>query len=288
VKNESRRSYAGTINAVCDYISVHLDEDLSVEQLSQVVNFSKYHFHRQFSEYTGITVAKYILMMRLKRASYQLVFNKQYPIIDIAMDACFENPESFSRAFKKMFEQTPSQFRKSPKWEHWNQKYQLPAIERKQQMNIQITDFAETKIAVLEHRGSPESINDSVSQFIKWRKQSKLSPVKASKTFGIIYEDPKQVKSSDFRWDICGSVEKDVPDNDYGIFTKIIPKGRCALIRHLGSQNEMENKVRYLYGEWLPKSGEELRDFPCFLHYINLFPDVPEHELITDIYLPLK
>jgi len=46
--------------------------------------------------------------------------------------------------------------------------------------------------------------------------------------------------------------------------------------------------VRYLYGVWLPASGEELRDFPCFFHYVNLFPYVAEHELVTDIYLPLK
>nr|WP_231855061.1 GyrI-like domain-containing protein [Photobacterium profundum] len=47
-------------------------------------------------------------------------------------------------------------------------------------------------------------------------------------------------------------------------------------------------KIHYLYGQWLPESGEELRDDPCFFHYMNFFPEVSEHELITDIYLPLK
>jgi len=50
----------------------------------------------------------------------------------------------------------------------------------------------------------------------------------------------------------------------------------------------MDGKVHYLYDDWLPLSGEELRDFPCLFHYINLFPEVAEHELITDIYLPLN
>jgi len=50
----------------------------------------------------------------------------------------------------------------------------------------------------------------------------------------------------------------------------------------------MDEKIYYLYGQWLPESGEELRDSPFFFHYINLFPQVAEHELITDIYLPLK
>ncbi|MHB1285572.1 MAG: GyrI-like domain-containing protein [Leptospirales bacterium] len=38
----------------------------------------------------------------------------------------------------------------------------------------------------------------------------------------------------------------------------------------------------------MPESGEDLRDFPLYFHYLNLITETPEHELITDIYLPLK
>jgi AraC family transcriptional regulator len=79
-----------------------------------------------------------------------------------------------------------------------------------------------------------------------------------------------------------------VPDNPQKVINKSIPGGRCVKLRHLGSHDNMDSKIHYLYGEWLPNSDEELRDFPCFFHYINLFPEVSEHELITDIYLPLK
>ena len=283
-----KKLYAKKINKVCDYISEHLNEDLSVDRLSQIANFSKFHFHRQFSEYTGINVSRYILMMRLKRASYQLVFNKNYRIIDIAMDASFESPESFSRAFKKAFGQTPSQFRQKPEWKSWNGNYHTPAIERQLNMKVQINEFEETKVAVLEHRGAPEILNDSVSMFIEWRKQSKLSPVITSKTYGIAYDDPKTTEPEKFRFDICGSVNSEVPQNDQGVITRLIPGGRCAYLRHCGSHEGIDEKVHYLYGEWLPDSGEELRDFPCFFHYLNFFPEVSEHELITDIYLPLK
>ena len=47
-------------------------------------------------------------------------------------------------------------------------------------------------------------------------------------------------------------------------------------------------QIYYLYGDWLAESGEELRDFSCFFHYVTKFPDVPENECITDIYLPLQ
>lgn len=288
MNGDSTKSYAETINKVCDYINAHINDDLSVEKLSQVANFSKFHFHRQFSTYTGLNVARYILMLRLKRASYQLVFNKDYRIIDIALDANFENPESFSRAFKNTFGQTPSQFRLKPEWHTWNLKYQAPIIERKTNMTPKIVEFEETKVAALEHRGAADLLNDSISRFIEWRKQSKLSPVATSNTYGIAYDDPKSTLPEKFRYDICGSVNTDVPANPQGVITKVIPGGRCAVLRHCGSHDTMDETVYHLYGNWLPTSGEDLRDFPCFFQFLNFFPEVPEHELITDIYLPLK
>ena len=58
--------------------------------------------------------------------------------------------------------------------------------------------------------------------------------------------------------------------------------------RHLGSHMRIGESIYPLYRNWLPGSGEELRDFPLFFHYLNLLPDTPENELVTDIYLPLK
>lgn len=57
-------------------------------------------------------------------------------------------------------------------------------------MQVETVDFKETKIAVLEHRGDPELLNDSVQKFIKWRKESGLSPVNSSNSYGLVYDDP--------------------------------------------------------------------------------------------------
>ena len=46
--------------------------------------------------------------------------------------------------------------------------------------------------------------------------------------------------------------------------------------------------AHYLYREWLPASGEELRDFPLYFHYHNFVHEVGEYELVTDLYLPLN
>ena len=284
------RTYAERINRVCDYIYQHLDDELSLDQLSQLACFSKFHFHRQFSEYTGITLNRFVQLMRLKRASYRLAFDKEDRIIDIALEARFENPESFSRAFKTAFNQTPSQFRAEPKWPDWHTKVQiqLPKKEEQINMDIKIVDFKQTKVAVFKHRDAPDRVYESVGIFIEWRKQSKQSPVNSSQTYGIIYDNPETTPPNEFRFDICGSVEKGIPENPQQITPGIIADGRCAVVRHNGSLENVGETVCKLYAEWLPESGEELRDTPLFFHYLNLITDVQEHELETDIYLPLK
>jgi len=107
-------------------------------------------------------------------------------------------------------------------------------------------------------------------------------------TYGIPYSDPDLTEPEKFRFDICGSVLEPVPKNPYGIITKQIPGGRCAVVRHVGSHEQLGESVYYLYRDWLPESGEELRDFPVYFQYLNSKFTTPEHELLTDVCLPLK
>lgn len=109
-------AYLARFQKVLGYIDEHLHEDLTVARLSNVAAFSRHHFLRQFSDLFGIGVYKYVQLRRLKRASYQLAFRGDQPVIEIALDSGYDHPESFSRAFKKSVGQTPSEFRQQPQW----------------------------------------------------------------------------------------------------------------------------------------------------------------------------
>ncbi|RAP58339.1 AraC family transcriptional regulator [Oleiagrimonas sp. MCCC 1A03011] len=281
-------AYAQRFEAVFAHIERHFAENLTVERLSRVAHFSRFHFHRQFTQYAGISVSRYIQLTRLRNASYRLVFEDRRRIIDIALEAGFESAAAFSRAFRTAFGQSPSQFRKRPAWQPWRERYRLPVRERRPSMDVHIIDFPTTRIATLEHRDAPERVNDTARTFIEWRKETGLSPVASSDTFGIAYDDPDTTHPAAFRFDICGSIEDDVPANPQGVVTRYIPGGRCAVARHHGSHERLGEVAYYLYRDWLPESGEELRDYPLFFHYRNLIPDTPEHELITDVHLPLR
>jgi DNA gyrase inhibitor GyrI len=186
--------YTKRFSRVLDYIEHNLEKTLSVEELAGVAHFSRFHFQRQFSEHVGMTVNRYIQLLRLRRASYQLVFMENRLITDIALDA----------------------------------------------------------------------------------------------GFGIIYHDPANTPADEFRFDICGEVDGPIPGNTQGVSSKQLEAGRCAVVRHEGSLARVAESIYPIYREWLPSSGEELRDFPMFFHYLKRVPEVDEHEQITDIYLPLK
>ena len=60
------------------------------------------------------------------------------------------------------------------------------------------------------------------------------------------------------------------------------------MIRHIGSDDAIGEVVSFLYTQWLAESAFELRDFPLYFERVSFFPDVPENEMITDIYLPIE
>lgn len=84
------------------------------------------------------------------------------------------------------------------------------------------------------------------------------------------------------------AVDREIPANSTGIVMKTIPGGRCAVLRHVGSDDGLTAAAQYLYGVWLPASGEEIRYFPLYGQRVSFFPDMPENEAIIDLFLPLK
>lgn len=152
-------------------------------------------------------------------------------------------------------------------------------------MEVRIVEFPETRVAVAEHHGPPVLEYETSKRLIEWRIQNRLSPA-THRTYGVHYTDPYTSAPADHRVDFCVTYDFPVEPNPLGIISKVIPACRCAMATHLGSRAHNAAAV-YLYREWLPQSGESLGDFPIFFHYVNVGPHVQEHEMITDVYLPL-
>lgn len=277
---------------VVNYIEGNLDADLDIDKLCKLAYLSKYHFHRQCSAFFGMSVIMLARTLRLKRAAYQLAYRDDGKILDIALANGYESHEAFSRVFKKHFEKSPSDFRKNPDWDPWHSQYEPVLRLRENMMNknfefkVEVIDFPETSIAVMEHQGAPNLLGGTIRKFIEWRKLNKLPPHK-SKTFNLVYDDPNVVAPDEYRFDICCAINHDVEQNNYGVVNKKIPAGKCALVRHVGSDDAIGVVVNYLYSNWLVSSNFEVRDFPIFFERVSFFPEVSENEMITNVYLPV-
>lgn len=100
------------IRLVLDHISDHYQEELMIEQLAELCNFSPTHFMNFFKKQLGISCMEYIIQFRLKKAAHLLQHSDQ-AIIEIASQSGFNNLSNFNRQFKKYYETTPSHYRKA-------------------------------------------------------------------------------------------------------------------------------------------------------------------------------
>ncbi|HDR7321898.1 MULTISPECIES: AraC family transcriptional regulator [Bacillus] len=104
-------SYETQIQRSIDYIEEDVMEKQTLRNLARIAGFSESHFHRVFQALVGDTVMEYVRKRRLARAAYQLSHTDE-KVIDIAFEHGFQSHETFTRAFKKLFQMTPSEYRK--------------------------------------------------------------------------------------------------------------------------------------------------------------------------------
>lgn len=288
---KTAKRHLANVILVSEYIQQNLELTNSIDDLAKVAGVSKYHLNRLFTAHRGVSIGRFITLLRLKKASFQLAFEPDLSVLNIALEAGFDSHEAFSRAFKRSFEQTPSQFRHQPNWPNWHeilpQPLDLSELKGEKSMHVSIVEFPETKVASITHLGNPNRVFETAAKFIEWRQESGLSPIERSKTFGVPYGDPNSMPAEEFRFDICGSVNSPIPENNFGVKNSVLVGGRCAKVQHKGSHDNIGETVYDLYQQWLPQSGEELRDFPVFFHYLNFVHQVDECELLTDVYLPI-
>ena len=288
------QNYRARMRRVLEHIDRHLDTDLDLDSLSGVAAFSKFHFHRQFSATFGLSVHRYVQLARMKRASYRLAYSDTQSVTDIAMDAGYDAPDAFARAFRQRFGQSPSSFRKSPVWEPWLAAFGPLDIARSKLMqttftpdDVTIRNVPTIKVAIMEHRGDPALLGATIQRFIAWRKSAGLHPG-TSPTFNVWRSERRPAQPADYSVDLCVGTDQPIVPNGEDIKAGEIPGGRCAVLRVVGYTDNLEPAALYLYRDWLPASGEEARDFPLYCQRLSFFPEVAEHETVAELFLPLK
>jgi AraC-like DNA-binding protein len=110
--SESSRSHEIRIKKVIDYITRHYHDHICLDELSSLVNMSRYNFCRFFKEHTGVTPFEYINLYRIN-AAYILLQEGDCNVTDAAIQSGFDNMSYFARTFKKYKNVAPSSVKKA-------------------------------------------------------------------------------------------------------------------------------------------------------------------------------
>ncbi|MFB9329113.1 bifunctional transcriptional activator/DNA repair enzyme AdaA [Paenibacillus aurantiacus] len=98
------------VHQITAYIDSHLQDDLSLESLSQISHGSVFHMHRTFKRLQGVTPIAYIQNRRIAEAG-RLLACSGLGITEVAAKVGLPNVPYFTTLFKRVTGRTPAEYR---------------------------------------------------------------------------------------------------------------------------------------------------------------------------------
>lgn len=280
-KPATRQEYARRLQSVLGLIWQHPQQHYSLEQLAEAACFSPYHFHRIYREMMGESLGMTQQRIRLLQAARELAAPAARSLPRLAGGHGYGSSAAFVRAFAASYGMTPVAYRRArlALLQSSSQQEATMYPIRIQQQTDAIT------LATSRHRGPYIRIGEAFArlQLHKTALPLSLPP----RWFGLYLDDPQSVPESELRSAAALAVlpGQALPD---GLEQMTIPAGRYAVLEHVGPYSELAHAYQWLYGVWLPQSGEQPADVPVIEQYLNLPIDTPPAALRTEIWLALQ
>ncbi len=315
----SRAEYTRRINRVLDYIDAHLDQPLDGAHLADIANFSLFHFHRVFAAWMGETLGSYAQRRRLEKAAFRLSCGSDETVLETALATGFHSGEAFARAFKLKFGCTPSAWRSTTLQRLKAQAAGIGQPSGNQEsnpdqvfgnlhqdeecafgepdgslrlleeiaMDVRLVDLPEARVAYQRLIGP---YGPAIGEF--WR--NTIAPWMHSNglgeqtCYGIGHDDPSLTPANKCRYDACTEVPAHFVASGQADI-KTLPGGRYAVASFKGKAEDLGNAWMWLTREWMPSSGLQCDDRPCFEMFSAVAAlDPKTGQLSCDICIPVR
>ncbi|QAZ67946.1 AraC family transcriptional regulator [Solidesulfovibrio carbinolicus] len=288
MSEETRKDWRRRVLAAMRLMEARLDEELSLGDIAGAAHFSPYHFHRIFVGMTGETVGAYLRRLRLERAAQRLCYGDQ-PVTAVALEAGFESPEAFARAFRAAYATTPSAWRQASRERKGPPETPKHLPPRKEfvimELDVVIKTLPVMKVACVRHVGPYDQCEPAWTALCaKAGSLGLFGP--DTKFIGIGHDDPQITPPEKIRYDACMTV----PDSFTG--TPDLPVatigGRdyaSAVVK--GPYTNLAPAYAWLCGVWGPDCGREFAMEPSMEIYLNDPKTTPPDQLLTEILVPI-
>ena len=273
--------YRAQLLRVTAHIHDHLAEPLDLAKLATVADLSPFHWHRIYHALMGETVAATVRRLRLHEASGYLA-QTPLTVTEIARRCGYPNPQSFTRAFRQAFGQSPQRWRET---RTDRLPWRSPDADQPDGWPVTVRDVPLIEAAGLPHRGSYMRIGRAFeSAQIRFAAQGLMRP--DTRWLAQYLDDPFAFPEAQLNsragFSLPPGAEVEPPLQRFSLGGT-----PCAVLRYRGPYPNMRDAYRWLYGTWLIASGHRVADQPVFEEYLNNPRDTDAANLLTDICLPL-
>lgn len=301
--------YIFRINKTLDYIEQNLEKPITLEELANAANFSKFHFNRIFHSMIGETPFQFVLRLRLEKAASLLTADKNISIYETALRCGFSDISIFSRNFKNYFKIPASQYRKerlknsniSQLNSNMKQQDDKPALyvcnalqTIKWRTNMELNKSVEVKelpkmtVAYIRNIGpwnGDQKLYQSLrNKLFSWAGARGLMGSKDFKYLILYHDDPNVALSDKLRMSLCITVPPET-EVDGEIGRMEIEAAKYAVARFELTGHDFQKAWDWIYGQWLPNSGYQ----PDAKPYFETYPEEPKDgKFIVDFCIPVK
>lgn len=285
------------INRVIDHVRNSIDQQLNLADLACLACFSEFHFHRIFKAISGETLNEFINRIRAEKAARLLRYSDK-KLTDIALDCGFSSSATFSRAFRSIYDTSPSQFRKS-EGEIKNSKickelfqeaeYILPmtAAEKEKAFPVSLVDFPERQVAYVRVVNAYEAdlVISAFAKLTEWSKSNGL--FSDGVLFGMSIDDPHVTPKHLYRYEVCLATKANFIAGE-GISKMKMPAMKCAVIKVSGDIKVIATAWDYLFRSWLINSEYEPEHAPALEIFLDKEKATDWSNFELELCLPVK
>ena len=275
------------------YIEAHLEEDISLSDVSREIGYSYYHMTRLFTAVLGEAPGHYINRRRLSNAAERLLYSDQR-VLDIALDCGYQSAEAFSRAFKAALGQSPQAYRRAGLHLVTNAKPPLDAEALEHiacHLSLTPEIVQREAVTVAGIRANVALTNNRLPEL--WACFLRLYEQYAS-CAGIGYSVCETLqtcytKEGDVAFSVLvGAASPCLDELPPALARKTLSAGRYAVFTHHGALHRLFTTYQYIYGTWLATTKETLADREDFEMYPRPLrsPLDPDNEV--KIFIPIQ
>ncbi|MDH5325467.1 MAG: AraC family transcriptional regulator [Gammaproteobacteria bacterium] len=321
-RENENSEYLRRVNRVLDYLDENYSEELSLESLAGIANFSPYHFHRIFKGIVGESLFKYTQRIRVEKAANFLKYQSNRTVSDIASECGFGSPASFARTFKEYYGVSATEWKKGTHKEYsknrkvpskdceevsksWkgiivsslyidpstnNSRWRVNMLNRSA-ISIEVKKLPQVSVAYIRHigefKGETEKWAALFHRLMKWGGARGLLKCPGTEFFTVFRDDLNLTDYAKFKADVCISVDSNTkPDGEVGV--SIIPAGAYAVASFEIDGDEFEQAWDLVYSEWLPSSGYQPDERCCFERYLNDPKLHPKNKHVIEVCIPVR